>query len=145
MQLIAKTFDELNTVELYEVLRARAEIFALEQGICYQDMDGIDYESLHCFFTTDTEVTAYLRAFYTDDSQETVRIGRVLTINHGMGIGRDLIKQSLSAIKERMHCKKIILDAQKHAVGFYEKCGFEIVSDEFLEAGIPHVVMEKYC
>ena len=145
MQLIAKTFDELNTVELYEVLRARAEIFALEQGICYQDMDGIDYESLHCFFTTGTKVTAYLRAFYTDDSQETVRIGRVLTINHGMGNGRVLMKQSLPVIKERMHCQKIILDAQKHAVGFYEKCGFEIVSDEFLEAGIPHVVMEKYC
>ena len=32
MQLIAKTFEELNTVELYEILKARAEIFVMEKS-----------------------------------------------------------------------------------------------------------------
>lgn len=142
MQLIAKKFNELNTVELYEILKARAEIFAIEQGICYQDMDDVDYQSLHCFLTKDARVVAYLRAFYIEGSQDVVKIGRVLTIKHGIGLGKQLITQSLPAIWERMGCSKITMDAQKHAIGFYEKFGFKTVSDEFLEEGIVHVVMD---
>jgi len=143
MNLIAKYFNELTTTELYEILKARSEIFIMEQNIHYQDMDNIDYKSLHCFFMEDDKVIAYLRAFYQENHKEVVRIGRVLTLKHGNGIGRELLEQSLKAIKEKMKCKKISMDAQKYAVGFYEKFGFETVSDDFLEEGIVHVVMER--
>lgn len=141
MNLISKKFEELNTKELYEILKARSEIFVMEQNIHYQDMDNIDYNSLHCFFIEDNIVIAYLRAFY-QDNKDIVRIGRVLTLKHGNGIGRELVLQSIDAIKEKMKCKKITMDAQKHAVGFYEKFGFKVASDEFLEEGVSHVVME---
>ena len=36
-----------------------------------------------------------------------------------------------------------MLSAQVHATAFYERLGFEVVSDEFLEAGIPHVDMVR--
>lgn len=42
MMVITKKFDELTTTELYEILKARAEIFIMEQNINYQDMDDID-------------------------------------------------------------------------------------------------------
>lgn len=142
MNLISKKFDELSTKELYEILKSRAEIFIMEQEIHYQDMDDLDYDSLHCFFIDGDRVTAYLRAFYQDDKKSIVKLGRVLTLKHGNGVGRDLMEQSIKAIKEKMKCKKIIMDAQKHAVGFYEKLGFKAVSDEFLEEGIVHIVME---
>lgn len=142
MNLISKKFEELNTVELYEILKARSEIFIMEQNIHYQDMDNIDYRSLHCFFMEDNKVTAYLRAFFQDENKEVVKVGRVLTIKHGNGIGKDLMLQSLTAIREKMKCKKIIMDAQKHAEGFYEKLNFKTVSDDFLEEGIVHVSME---
>ena len=142
MNLIAKKFEELNTIELYEVLKARAEIFIMEQNINYQDMDDVDYKSLHCFFMEDNKVIAYLRAFYQENNNDIVKIGRVLTLKHGNGIGRELLEKSLNAIKEKMHCKKISMNAQKYAVGFYEKFGFKIVSNDFLEEGIVHVVME---
>lgn len=142
MDFTAKRFEELTTKELYEILKSRAEIFIMEQRIRYQDMDNLDYESLHCFFVEDHRVTAYLRAFYADSDITTVKIGRVLTLKHAKGIGRDLMQQSIKAVKENMNCTKIRMDAQKHAVGFYEKFGFQTVSDEFLEAGIVHVIME---
>lgn len=146
MNLISKKFEELNTVELYEILKARSEIFIMEQNLHYQDMDNIDYRSLHCFFMEDNKVTAYLRAFFQDENKEVVKIGRVLTIKHGNGIGKDLMLQSLTAIREKMKCKKIIMDAQKHAEGFYEKLDFKTVSDDFLEEGIVHVSMEyNFC
>ena len=142
MNLIAKKFEELDIAELYEILKARAEIFIMEQNIHYQDLDNIDYKSLHCFFMEGNKVIAYLRAFYQEDNNDIVRIGRVLTLKHGNGIGRENMEKSITAIKEKMKCKKIIMDAQKHAVGFYEKFGFQVVSDDFLEEGVVHAVME---
>lgn len=142
MKLKVKIFDELTAAELYEILKSRAEVFMLEQNIMCQDMDDIDYKSLHCFFQDDNRVTAYLRAYYKNDNTDTVHIGRVLTLRHGIGLGKALMAESIKAIKNKTQCKKICMDAQKHAVGFYEKLGFQVTSDDFLEEGIVHVAME---
>lgn len=60
MNITAKKFDELTTTELYEILKARAEIFIMEQNINYQDMDDIDYGSLHCFIKDGDTVIVYV-------------------------------------------------------------------------------------
>ncbi len=142
MNLIAKKFNELTTTELYEILKSRAEIFIIEQDINYQDMDDIDYDSLHCFFIEDNKVIAYLRAFYVD--KNIVKIGRVLTLKHGNGLGKELLEKSLIAIKDKMPCTKITMHAQKHAIGFYEKFGFKVTSDDFIEEGVIHTTMDLY-
>ena len=135
----SKYFEELSTNELYEILRARAEIFVVEQNCVYQDLDGIDYESLHVFAEEGGKVTAYLRAFYKDE--DTVQMGRVLTLRHGEGLGGKLLREGMAQIRARMHPAKICIDAQCYATGFYEREGFRICSEEFLEDGIPHVRM----
>lgn len=117
MKFIAKYFNELTSKELYEILKSRSEIFVIEQHITYQDMDNIDYNSLHCFIMENDRVIAYLRAFY-QDNEEIVKVGRVLTIEHGNGIGRKLMEESLKAIKDKMNCKRIVMNAQKHAKVF---------------------------
>lgn len=141
MPFIAKPFAALTGAEVYEILKARSEVFLLEQKICCLDMDNIDYQSLHCFLWEDGSVTAYLRAFYT--APDTVKIGRVLTLRHGTGTGRALMEQSLSAIREKMPCQTLTMDAQKYAAGFYEKFGFRQTSGDFLEENIVHVAMER--
>ena len=140
MNFISKKFNELTTVELYEILKSRTEIFLLEQRIICQDMDGKDYESLHCFFADGDKVIAYLRAFCSGEG--VVTIGRVLTLEHKKGLGSELMKKSIEEIKKEFGCKKIIVHAQKQAVGFYEKMGFCTVSDEYMEEGVPHITME---
>ncbi len=140
MEFYAKYFDELSTNELYEILKSRAEIFLLEQRIICQDMDGIDYDSLHCFIVDKDRVIAYLRAF--KDKENTVMVGRVLTLTHKNGIGTHLMKKSIEVIKKEFTAEKICVHAQKQAVGFYEKMGFKSISDEFLEEGIVHISME---
>lgn len=140
LNLIAKNFTELTTSELYEILKARTEVFLLEQNIICQDMDDVDYNSLHCFFTEERKVIAYLRAYYVGDG--VVKVGRVLTLTHGAGNGKELMFKSIEAIKAKMPCKKITVNAQKHAIGFYEKFGFRVTSDEFLEEGVVHIAME---
>ena len=143
MKVVAKTFFELTPSELYEILKARSAIFILEQSIHYQDLDDIDYQSYHFFIEENKKVIAYLRAYYVDDTKKVVKLGRVLTREHGKGIGRQLLEQSIPLIKEKMKVDKITIDAQKQALGFYEKLGFKTTSKDFLEQGIVHVKMEK--
>ena len=137
---VAKTFDELTTREIYEILKARAAVFVVEQNIVYQDMDDKDYDSLHVYYEEDGKVTAYLRAFETEPG--IVRMGRVLTLQHGQGLGRKLLNYALEEIRQSYSPKIIALDSQCHAIGFYEKAGFKVCSEEFLEEGVWHVKME---
>ncbi len=141
MEFKAMYFDELTNRQVYEILRSRSEIFMLEQEIRCLDMDGVDYQSRHFFLEDNGRVCAYLRAFYQD--RDTVKIGRVLTLRHGDGLGRLLMEQSLADIQKTMPCKKIRLDSQVHANGFYEKFGFCVVSEPFMEEGVLHCMMER--
>ena len=142
MNFYAKEFSQLTTEELYEILKSRAEIFLLEQGIVCQDMDDIDYECMHYFFTSGNRVIAYLRAFVSDKENSVVTIGRVITLEHKKGLGSELMKNSIADIKERFNPSKISVHAQKQATGFYEKMGFVPVTGEYLEEGIVHITME---
>ena len=141
MNLITKYFHELTTTELYELLKSRAEIFVVEQNCIYQDLDDKDYHSLHIFYEENGKVVAYLRAFEKDTASKTVQLGRVLTLTHGTGLGGKLLKESLNKIKEIMNPSSVYIEAQCYATGFYEREGFTICSDEFLDDGIPHVEM----
>ena len=140
MEFCAKFFSELTLSELYEIVRARTEVFLMEQKIICRDFDGEDYNCLHCFITDNGKVLAYLRAFKKNN---TVKIGRVLSVKHGVGLGRELMQKSTLAIKDKFSCNKIMLHAQKHAQGFYEKLGYDVTSPDFLEEGILHVAMER--
>ena len=140
MELKVKTFSELTTGELYEILKSRAEIFVVEQNCVYQDLDDRDQSSLHIFFEEKGRVKAYLRAFALDD--QTVQIGRVLTLHHGTGLGGRLLKEGIRQVWERYAADRIYIEAQCYATGFYEREGFRICTEEFLEDGIPHVGME---
>ena len=142
LQFCAKAFGQLSTGELYEILKARTEIFLMEQDIKYQDKDDIDYDSVHCFIKDGEKVVAYLRAFYKEEDKSIVQVGRVLSLYHGMGLGQLLMENSIRVIKRKMQCKRISMDAQVHAIGFYEKLGFQVTSDVFVEAGLEHVIME---
>ena len=142
MNLVIKKFEELTTTELYELLKTRAEVFVVEQNIVYQDLDDIDFISLHIFYEQDNRVIAYLRAYPVNSDKNTIKIGRVLTLEHGKGFGRKLLEESIEAIKKNTAATKIYIEPQKYATGFYEKFGFKVTSDEFLEEGIVHVAME---
>ena len=140
MKLHIKFFEELTTKELYEIVRARTEIFLLEQHIICQDFDRVDYEALHCFLEEDGRVLAYLRAFVVEKG--VAKVGRVLSITHNQGHGRKLMTESLPYIREKLGAEKVVVHAQKSAQGFYDKLGFAVTSPDYLEEGIPHVTME---
>jgi predicted GNAT family N-acyltransferase len=39
--------------------------------------------------------------------------------------------------------KLITMNARDTAIGFYQKMGYQVVGDEFIEVTVPHHVMQK--
>ncbi len=148
MSFIVKHFNELSTSELYEILKTRFEIFVTEQECIYQDLDDKDQDAFHVFCMNESgRVAGCLRVFLKDGdvAAGVAQIGRVVTLEHGKGIGGRLLHKGVEIAIEKFNPKKIYLEAQEYAIGYYAKEGFEVVSDVFMEDGIPHVKMERVC
>ena len=97
------SFDALTTHELYEMMRARADVFVGEEKILYPDADGVDYDSIHVFRTdSDGRVIAYLRMFRKADEPGTIQMGRVLTREHGQGLGHKLLEAAMQGAAQFM-------------------------------------------
>ena len=139
MELVVKKFDELNIHELYEILRVRQEVFVVEQECAYLDADGVDQDAIHVFLRDETGIKAYLRVFERDEL--TAQIGRMLTTQRGGGFGGALLKEGIRIAKGMLNKEAVYIEAQTYAIGFYAREGFRVVSEEFLEDGIPHVKM----
>ncbi|MGB0578994.1 MAG: GNAT family N-acetyltransferase [Limisphaerales bacterium] len=60
----------------------------------------------------------------------------------GKGFGRRLLRDVEDNLESRGY-NRMIMDARKPAVGFYDRLGYRITSDEFELVGIPHFRMEK--
>ena len=145
MNFTIKHFQELTTNELYEILKTRSEIFVVEQDCVYQDLDDKDQDAYHIFCENEAgRVAACLRVFWKDEKAGVVQIGRVVTLEHGTGLGGKLLHEGVKLARESFHAKSIYLEAQEYAIGYYAKEGFSVVSEPFLEDGIPHVKMERF-
>ena len=136
MELKVKEFDELTTRELYNILKARALVFQLEENIRYLDMDGKDYESLYCFIEKDGETVAYMRA-YTTDTSGVIQLGRVLTVLRGQGLGKRLLTESIPILKNRLEFELIRLDSQEQLSGFIKDLALRCARKHFLKRVSP--------
>ena len=143
MEIIIKKFNQLTLLELYEILKLRSIVFVVEQNCIYQDLDDIDKDSYHLFMKEKDEVKVYLRIFEKD--KDTAQIGRVVTDQNyrRKGYATQLMKKAIEVIKNELKKSKIYLEGQVYAKKLYENLGFKIISDEFLEDGIPHYKMIK--
>jgi ElaA protein len=145
-----KAFDDLAPAEVYDILAARSAVFVVEQNCVYGDVDGLDTQAWHLsaystFSRGRPTLAGYLRVLLPDTDDTDIRIGRVLTMPdfRGMGIGRALLERALTHIYAQWPGVPIRLHAQAHLQPFYAAFGFEPISDEHEEDGIPHVWMRS--
>lgn len=66
-------------------------------------------------------------------------IGRVAVLKEGrgLGIGLKLMQAAIGCARAQGH-QEVLLDAQTHALPFYQRLGFQVYGGEFLDAGILH-------
>lgn len=141
LTLHKKTFSELTTAELYELLRIRTDVFVVEQNCVYQDMDYDDQQALHLWLTKDGQIVALCRVCPAGTHMEQVSIGRVITTVRDKGYGKEIMLAAIEAAKKHFGATHIDLEAQEYAKGFYEQVGFRQSSETFILDGIPHIRM----
>ncbi len=145
MELKSKLFSELDTKELFEIYKARVNVFVVEQSCPYNEVDDTDLLSRHIFLANEEgKILSYLRLFFRDEN--CIQIGRVLSVERGKGFAKEVMEAALKRAEElnkTTPVQEIYLEAQIYAVGFYEKFGFGTFGEEFLEDGIPHIRMRK--
>lgn len=146
MKFIYKTFKDLTNEEVFKIAKARIEIFVVEEHILVQELDDIDLsdDCYHMFLLdNNNEIVGYLRAYYIDKEKKTVQIGRVLSIIHNLGIGKELMTKALEFIKNTMKAHVVLLHSQSYCKDFYKLFGFIEIDNEFIEANIKHIKMIK--
>lgn len=145
MEITTKTFKELSTKELYQILELRSEVFVVEQNCVYQDVDGKDEKALHVIGTKNGKVVAYTRMFKPDDYFKNPSIGRVVVAKEERkyGYGKVIMQASVDEMDKRFPNSTIELSAQTYLLKFYNELGFVAQGEEYLEDGIPHVRMMK--
>lgn len=145
-------FDALDGAAVHAMLAARQQVFVLEQRCLYPDIDGRDPQARHLLGWqgqgSARELVAYLRCFMPGTTElqtfnEEAVIGRVLTTANvrGQGVGRQLMAEGIHRIEREFPGARIRLSAQAHLQAFYAGFGFAVISDVYLEDGIPHIDM----
>nr|WP_152909133.1 GNAT family N-acetyltransferase [Chryseobacterium sp. Hurlbut01] len=138
-----KSFEEITTSELYEIIKARVDVFVVEQDCPYPDLDDYDQKALHLWAEKDQKVLAYCRIFNKGIKYPETSIGRVLTTEKGRGknFGKQLIQYAVETIENRFRTSEIRISAQDYLLRFYSGFGFEDTGKKYLEDNIPHTEM----
>jgi len=143
MNIEIKTFKELDTSTLYDILQLRSRVFVVEQNCVYQDIDGRDKEALHIIYKQEDKLVAYTRCFAPGVYFKEASIGRVVVTpkERNNNYGHQIMKTSVAAILTHYNTQKIKLSAQKYLENFYNSHGFFKIGEGYLEDGIPHISM----
>lgn len=152
-------FDDLSPPLLYAILRARSEVFVVEQNCVFPDMDDADQDCLHLVGIVAKKVkeevaeqiadhrkirvAAYLRIVPPGIKFAEASIGRVITTKEfrGSGSGKALVSEGIAQLEQRYPNQPIRIGAQAYLEKFYGSFGFVTVSDIYLEDDIEHVEM----
>ena len=143
LETIVKSFNELNTTELYDLLQLRSEVFVVEQDCVYQDIDGKDQKALHVLGYYNKTLVAYTRLFKAGDYFNDASIGRVVVKENQRqnSFGYDIMKASIEVVKIYFNTTQIKISAQTYLKRFYNNLNFYEIGEEYLEDGIPHIAM----
>ncbi|WP_035727381.1 GNAT family N-acetyltransferase [Eisenibacter elegans] len=140
-----KSFAELPSRELYEILHLRTAVFVVEQNCPYLEVDRLDYEALHLSGFDDGQLLTYARLFAPSPQQAHATIGRVVVAIEArkQGLGHLLMRKAIDCVEEHWGRVPIKISAQCYLRDFYQSHGFEPISEEYLLDNIPHIDMRR--
>ena len=133
--------------DLTEVYEIRREVFIEEQHKTEQEeFDEYDKEAIFCIVYEENK---------NDEEKNPVGTGRLVRLKNGLfKIGRIAVKKEYRGkqygdmlvkmlVNKAFMCgaTEVYVGAQVNAKGFYEKIGFKVYGEIYMEANIPHLEM----
>lgn len=120
----------------------RYEVFVQGQKVpIEEEIDGLDCDSEQYLLFLNEKPVGTARVRYMDDFAKIERVA-ILEAYQKQGLGYVLMHFIIEDITKNPEVNKAKLGSQTHAISFYEKLGFVICSEEYLDAGIPHKDMQ---
>lgn len=147
MELAAEISYVSTEEQLKQALEIRHHVFVIEQQVPAEieidQYDVISPDVHHVLLSTDGQAVATGRLiYYSKDTAKMQRIA-VLESHRSFGYGRVLLL-AMEELARELGLSYSVLDAQCQAQKFYEKLGYEVISEEpFYDADILHVRMKK--
>lgn len=138
----------VNVVEsklaIEKVFEIRRSVFVTEQQVpLEEEIDEFDTSDsvIHLLGMHNDLPVAASRIRFVNNYAKLERIA-VLKEFRGMNFGAEMVI-SMEKVILNHNYKKAVLNAQTYAEGFYKKLGYTTVSGVFMDAGIPHITMNK--
>lgn len=134
---------------LYRLLWLRVQVFVVEQGAAYDELDGRDIEpgAELMWAAEDGLPLATLRILRESGpgGGAVMRIGRVATAAaaRGRGTASDLMRAAVDRCEELSPGAPILLGAQAHLADWYARFGFAVSGEPYAEDDIPHLPMAR--
>lgn len=134
---------EHNSPEYHQMVSLRQAVLRKPLGLDF-DREELEKESRHILIGAFEEETILGCCMLIEETPSTLRLRQMAVYNEkqGKGIGRAMMSFAENLARDQGY-RTLSMHARVNAVGFYEKMGYRVVSDEFTEITIPHVVMEK--
>lgn len=131
--------------ELEAAFSIRKKVFVEEQGVPLKDefdeFDTLDGPCEHILAFCEGQPVATGRIRVLDGKGKLERIC-ILEPYRKTGIGKKIISALEEIVVEKGY-QQAKLNGQTQAEGFYKKLGYRVASAEFIEDGIPHILMIK--
>ncbi|MGW5732024.1 MULTISPECIES: GNAT family N-acetyltransferase [Streptomyces] len=139
--------------DLEACFAVRKEVFVVEQRVPADlEYDTYDADAVHVIAVRDDGqplgtgrlLTGEAAAAKNGGDARVGALGRLAVTKaaRGLGVGAALVRAIEDAARAR-GLTAVDLHAQTHALGFYERLGYEAYGPEFPDAGIPHRAMRK--
>ena len=137
-----RPLDEVPPRALYRILQLRSQVFVVEQTCVFLDPDGRDLEPgcRQLWIDDDTDAAEVLAAARVLDEGHARHIGRIVTQERQRrnGLAAQLVDHFLAEYDGPWE-----LNAQARLSRWYERFGFRISGDDYLDDGILHVPMRR--
>jgi predicted GNAT family N-acyltransferase len=128
--------------ELNDAFSIRRTVFIHEQNVPEElEIDEYEDDATH-FVLYDLDKPIGAGRFRVLDGIGKVERICVLPEVRGTGAGKEVMI-GIEQFAKKQKILSLKLNAQTQAIPFYERLGYEIVSAEFMDAGIPHKTMKK--
>lgn len=131
------------TVEYRQMVKLRDDILRKPLGLGFTP-EELESERNNLLIAAFEDERMLGCCMLIEEKPGLARLRQMAVLNdlQGKGIGRALMNFAENIARDRGF-KKICMHARANAVGFYEKVGYRVSGDQFMEVTIPHFLMEK--
>jgi len=140
-----KNWQDLSVDELHAAYKLRTDVFVVEQGCPYPEVDEHDPNCRHLMAWSEGKLLAYARICPPGTVYPEASIGRIVVAAtaRGQKLGSALMKRSMTDLQEHFPSEVIKLQAQQYLESFYASFGFETITESYPDVMVMHVDMIK--